>query len=480
MKYKADLKLHNRYDVFVKNVITGEEKQVAYAENIILDGLWARLIAALSNAYGTHINYGTGAGTLSASRSTMFSYLGFKAGSASVYTLTPTHISRRTSIVLLENEHVGQTLTEVGLSAGSTTIYTHAVLRDMNGNPVSLLKKDTDIITIYATVYLVFPEAGWYNGSVVFQVKQITTIPQTIRRLLGEATAFNTGTYDFYPWHQRIPTDGYTGVSLGSAYISQTYNIPNKKIIWYGRLPANTGNVVTGFGSVSLYELGGQVIYMKPSGISGDWHGGLFEVIGEAIATGDGTTTDFTTKFPFIQSDAVVKVNGTPVSVTIMDNCPNQRDISHYMECVETHPYTCLPNLAFSSYAGPYYDGYWENPFYQTFGIDSVYLAGYLYTSDDNVNWTLAASRASTSAAQTAIPSEHQHKRYWKGVRYGQSWWCRSFTSAEANNFKNIRFASPPAVGAVITADYKTKVIPKDVNHIFDLTIEFTLAEYVP
>ena len=42
----------------------------------------------------------------------------------------------------------------------------------------------------------------------------------------------------------------------------------------------------------------------------------------------------------------------------------------------------------------------------------------------------------------------------------------------------NIHFDTPPAAGAVITADYTTKTIAKDENHVFDLTVTIQLGEY--
>jgi len=44
----------------------------------------------------------------------------------------------------------------------------------------------------------------------------------------------------------------------------------------------------------------------------------------------------------------------------------------------------------------------------------------------------------------------------------------------------NIHFSTPPANGAVITADYQTPVAGKDVNHVFDYTFTLQLGEYTP
>jgi hypothetical protein len=42
----------------------------------------------------------------------------------------------------------------------------------------------------------------------------------------------------------------------------------------------------------------------------------------------------------------------------------------------------------------------------------------------------------------------------------------------------NIRFTTPPAEGAVITANYYTPVVAKDSDHVFDMSITIHLGEY--
>lgn len=52
--------------------------------------------------------------------------------------------------------------------------------------------------------------------------------------------------------------------------------------------------------------------------------------------------------------------------------------------------------------------------------------------------------------------------------------------TADTLTGKNIHFTEPPAEGAVITADYTTPVIPKDDQHVFDLTVTLTFNEHIP
>lgn len=148
--------IHNRFDIEVRDAITGEVKNRLYAENIVLDQMYTRLCGG--SAYFAYIAYGTGSGTLAASRTSLFTHKGMKAAvNDATNKALPTSWWRQ-KIVLNPEDEVGTVITEVGIAYGSASsnLVTHAMLRDMNGNIVSLTKTSLDIITIYATVYVTF------------------------------------------------------------------------------------------------------------------------------------------------------------------------------------------------------------------------------------------------------------------------------------------------------------------------------------
>ena len=78
----------------------------------------------------------------------------------------------------------GSTLTEVGVAYGasSSNLATHAMLKDMNGNPISIPKTDTDIINVYATVY-----AHWNQSlaSPDFFIPLINPVSGLLKWMLG-------------------------------------------------------------------------------------------------------------------------------------------------------------------------------------------------------------------------------------------------------------------------------------------------------
>ena len=83
IKANMDCSIHNRFDIEVVDSITGEVKQTAQAENVILNQLWTRLLSP--NAYFNYIFIGTGNGTPSAPDTALFTHLGYK------YAVTPTY-----------------------------------------------------------------------------------------------------------------------------------------------------------------------------------------------------------------------------------------------------------------------------------------------------------------------------------------------------------------------------------------------------
>lgn len=154
MKFSSNigLKIHNRFDIQVKDAETMEVIQTAQAENIVLDRIYTRLLNFQS--YFDQIVFGSGTGTLSASRTTLFTRIGNKAAvTESLVRSYPTSVWTR-RIRLGTEEFNGQTIREVGISDTTTNINTHALITDSEGNPLEVEKTSLKIIDIYATVFV--------------------------------------------------------------------------------------------------------------------------------------------------------------------------------------------------------------------------------------------------------------------------------------------------------------------------------------
>lgn len=175
------IKLHNKHHLVLTDAKTGEVKQEGWAYNIVLD---AGITAILSNFkqsvryyatscrlfdygtesttyaayhFGTYAHIGEGTGTLDATRTSLFT---FTAGIAT--TLHEKSISEDEMTATIVRKAVFDELTaqntsisEVGLAGYSSGSYlrTHALIEDSEGNPITIAKGTTDILTVYSTVY---------------------------------------------------------------------------------------------------------------------------------------------------------------------------------------------------------------------------------------------------------------------------------------------------------------------------------------
>lgn len=507
IKLKADL--HNRFDIEV--VRNGEVVQRAVAHNVVCNSFFAAPITSLWNRY---IRYGSGSGTPSASDTQLFNEIGYKDGQENMadfpvnYDKDNSTLSFTRKIQILENQAVGATITEVGTSsdAPANTLRTHAMLTDMNGNPISITKTATDIINIYATIYLTFEtsESIIIMPTVSFMTKNsfsyiaATTLLTYLLGGIYYSESFNICT-------SAGPAIRQKGSFYTSSNLTITIDAVNKKVKFSKiRIPAASENT-GGIGAIMLFttdtttsKFPAEIIFVP--GKEGSWYPGS-SIVGEAIGTGDGTKTGFATAFPFIKSGAKIYVNGVEQTsgVTVIAGKPGSKNIAPYMNirgytlnksAVTGTGAPCFPSfMASRSDYNRLGRTFFENPYYAE-GVDEFVGTSYrLYCSDaysENLaDYTLVNTNTSTTSATYTVAAGYKNKRYWalqnSSEAYGaSSLAAASITAINCNAFdayKNIVFDTPPAAGAVITADYTTALIAKDSNHVFDFSFEVSLAD---
>lgn len=175
MKISLPIKIHNKFEAEVKDIITGKIVGRRYAENIILNNMFSssNFFTESSNSYvGYSMSYGTGSGVLDPARTTLFNHIGQKTRTTvtTVFSQPPNISFSTRKIVIAPEEHVGESISEVGMSGYefTPTVYTHALLKDSEGNALALEPKtDRQEITIYSTIYLQpnFEDGITFNGS---------------------------------------------------------------------------------------------------------------------------------------------------------------------------------------------------------------------------------------------------------------------------------------------------------------------------
>lgn len=164
------IKIHNCFDLVLTNTQTGEERKY-HTENIVLDQFYTSRIYNSYNGRVDTIQLGTGVGTLSTSRTSLFSRLTghtWSAGSGNtvcfseVAQLSKTRFKWSLLTTFVETEANGD-LTEVGLaiSGNNNGLVTHALFTDSENNPITITKTNVDRLTITATVFAEFTISGW-------------------------------------------------------------------------------------------------------------------------------------------------------------------------------------------------------------------------------------------------------------------------------------------------------------------------------
>lgn len=509
-KVNVDVNIHNRFDIKVFDSKTGELKNEARAFNVICKGLWGALIRDYGvnpyNGMGEYfdvIRFGQGTGVPSVDDTNLFNQIGSKSCrdniSKELYT-KKTGIYYITKYIKLDSsEYVGKTITEVGIGVDSntakltSTLCTHAMLEDMNGNPVSITKTDTDVIYIYATIYVhLNPYSLYDKGSIQF-LRQNTVL--TIHRWLAGSCIGYGIPHGMYV--NRYGTKGtgtqsgstYTDYrtkdhSLGSLSFTKTFDVENKKITFKaGRMESTIGNIggIRSF-LMGIDSTGSNSYAFAWIVVGGDWYP-YTQIEDEAVGTGDGVTVDFALDFQRAR-DVKVYVDGVETSDFTVDYAPATTGENHYyMDMLDTDSTVEYHGLAYIYETGSFTGTrVFYNPFYEL-GIKQMqkYRDTTIYTCNDLENWVEIGPASTSNNYSFAIPEEYQHNKYWKAVSTSNSggYFPSGLVWANGYEGKALHFNNPPASGAVITADYKTDTIAKDANHVFDFEMVFSFGEYV-
>lgn len=515
-RMKVNASIHNRFDIEVLGP-DGKVREKATAYNIILDALWTHLSSASSSNWGwfAAISYGSGTGTLSASRTDLFTRIGTKFMVSSTPVMDYSHfddgyVSYQKHIQIDAGEITGQTIREVGISYDTSAnhLMTHAILKDMNGNTVSITVGELDVILIYATVYVHFNPSGYEGGNVWLSCN--------MAGVLAMAAGVHTSARPSYLFERMAVFQGepkvdslvnnYTllnnasrindrGGYIGSKEMSVTYTASTKTIL--ARCSNTAGNRIgvsdmnpsnpggwNGIGfAYSMYQSGIHIRFpnnAKP----------YCTITDESVGVGDGETLDFALDFGYILNDGsfVLKVDGNvidPAYYTVDYGKPAHANIGNFLRTVDGNgraiwDKSTSGNVSLDS--GIY--EIVENPFYETYGILSFYNGQVnkinVECSNDLENWETIGS----SHGVNTVPEAYRNYRYWRATMLSSvSNTPRLIdTITPTSNFStnSLHFASghAPASGAAVTASYRTASICKDINHVVDLELVITLNEY--
>lgn len=504
MELKEKIGIHNRFDIEVIDAKTGKVKQTARGYNIICDQLWSCLLnRSLGRRFFGAIFYGSGSGTPSASDTSLFNHVAavelanddfencvYSADNAAGV------MSVRRSIQLSETTAVGVTITEVGIGygTGSGNLCTHAMLQDMNGNPISITKTDTDIINIYATVFAHWSQIGvfhyfsyWYSqyththgiaGWILGVKAPVDGMPQDACYAKEGPAVTNENGKDIIPY--------YNGSYYFNRATSWSYNLSDKTITaTFARLRISDCNV-GGIGTIWFGNGDGDHASMRLH--VSDFYSGD-NIQSEAVGTGDGTTKKFALQFDYPEN-AEVFVNGVKQTsgVTVSRKISGKVSAGGYCARLLDGSTDAL-NLIDSKEIGPNdfdeyplrlrtYKGIIFRNFANDIGFSKISRVGTnckVYGSNDLETWTLI-KEWTDDWADYICDATTGHYKYYKSTNTNNNEGAE-FTFNAMDN-KSIEFATAPAQGDVITCSYHTPYIAKDSDHVFDFSYTIQVGEY--
>ena len=488
IKIEQKLGIHNRWDIEVIDSRTGEVKQTARGYNVICNRWWNLIFSSATSNYSSlrtrYISFGSGNGTPDVTDTALFHYEGKKEVGGASYNSTDNVDAAfaRLSIQLGTGEYNGITISEVGFMGGysGSVLTTHAVLKDMNGNPISVTKTEYDIINIYGTVYVHWDLDEYFETGICINLAQIYTSDGYGGSKSNPLLSYATGgrhlrrySYDEWGWMESNILDfmilyqsgwkclktldnsgreSWPDPRMSSSNVTSSFDAQNRTATYSMKFDVRYMNMARGIGCLALcsdkqsnrdpYNSdrcdGIMELYCRREYTNPWWPGS--QITGEVVGTGDGTTKKFKTVYDF-PYNATVKVNGVAVSNVTVKEMPSlassSGDWKNYMMGVDTlrssdgHIYpksainmTYNDNLLSPSMVENYAI---YNPFYNEVGVKqfkSYYSEntnyGYekIFASNDLVNWTLIKDTNVTSNPFN-VPSEYQNYKYWKCEHVG-------------------------------------------------------------
>lgn len=340
MNFNASVKLHNKFEVYIKDIRTGKERLIGTAYNMVLSAMWTQIISDRRSPFD-YICYGRGTGELSPTRTSLFSQIAQVSSTRveEVYSNDSGYIKEK--IELSPSTAVGETITEVGIR-GYNRLVTHALLKDAEGNPISFTKTDTDVVTIYATLYCKIS----INSPLLFSSSQIS---------YGAAYYILNYGYistNIYVGRNPMPIDS-DAINAGSicdtnaASKSATrisYDISTATESYKARFEITDGNMF-----IKEIQLVNTASILVPENSIIDKV--LLENV--PLGIGDSVKTKFLLPSPYIETPLVdVKVNSIPATYTI-ENEPRVA-----LSCGSNHG---NGGSGFSSYPSVVYPTPWGN-----------------------------------------------------------------------------------------------------------------------
>lgn len=461
MKIEMKTNIHNRFKIEVKR--DNKIVQEGFAENIVLDRMYTRLMSFSS--FFTYIHVGGGTGTLSPDRTTLFSPITYK-GTTDDEKIKAYPTSSITKIIQFgTTEQNGKTFTEVGISESTSAINTHALIKDAEGNPLSITKTDIDVITIYATIFFELIDSPDVDG----KFNQLVTENPLVSYVIDGSSMSSSIYVSPFGGHNPNNILSYRGYMTDTRAYATTRRADS-----VNRVNTYTTRIDTSQSNFDIGEISLNNVYRIDVENAQSWND--YTILDLNIGVGDGVTTVF----------ELGRKNFTNLQVKI-----NDITVQNYTLDIKEGGFLPINKLmteeALSRYGAWYYSvwyvgisaGFSRNHNYPTMEVDlrqgdiiyaktrasGTFGFGVTFTvSNDDINYSYVSANGSTPLTQ-----DYKYLRHYSSSS-GGGYLDYLFVYRDEHN--NVVFDVPPPEGAPITVSYTVPYIPKTSDHVIDLSLD--------
>jgi len=282
-------------------------KNTVFAYNIVLDSFWN----AVYRASISGISLGTGTGTLSPTRTSLFNQHTTITVSFTRSNITYLENMIKVDLTATVGTLVVATFTEIGINMSN--LVTHAFLEDAEGNPISIQKTNTEILIVNATFYLSFTPS---ENLITFPSGQNPLLTNALRSLGMAAGGYPGGLFLNFNGVRRRMVRGYGHRD----HPTNIHNIIRLNDLNNQRFAHTTAIVRTqpdqrNFGYANYIAIG---LFIGTSGGYGSWALGCVGAIiplpnfdifpayrlkNMQVGFGDGVTVSYDCPLPFFMKD---------------------------------------------------------------------------------------------------------------------------------------------------------------------------------
>lgn len=444
--------IHNRFDVVVRNVETGEETK-CFAENVVTNIAWQEIIFKRE---ANVLRVGSSSTPEDPTQTNLITpFNNGITASSTVYAWHGSNGNKRTTTFFMGlSVNNGQTISEVGLTNSTSYPYVlnRAILKDINGNPITIVKTDLIEVTFYVTIYV---------------------------------------TISLQPWQSVISTSSlFSLINKGNQDMT-LYSLTGSNSSWAATAPytATAGRLSKKTPRVQPTELNKGVSLMTSFGIQHDLlrkTNFLYDLIDQPLATGDGSKRDF--YCGYYMEEITLYRNGVVIPTTeyVFNKYADDQSEKNFTE------FKC--NIHLIDEKGKRLNNTnrsWIQPGILVLQPEIPYSRMHFYIGN------------ATAASFIKVEGSNDNGLTWTTLLYGSRWeektldlttiktqykWLRNSSDVYASSLvytanifatggPQILFNTPPAAGDVLTFSGKTRCIPKDSDHVMEVETYLTYTD---